>query len=263
MLFPFERVATTGVRALATWEELKTAGRGVPVVIGNDESVEILSEAFNSLRPKKPSLAEILAAADSIGYPGGLIAESLHQSSSVHASPTQDLVRHLDGRMIVSDGSRFELTPEEFWDLWAAMPDEPPPVGEWPAEPSPSVGLTVAIKYDRTPLPEVQIALIPTDDWTTIPAHLRWGGWNGCPRAEYHVAALRSWRNRFGAELIGLSSDRMDLRVARRPDTREQALELAREQYIYCKDIVDQGEGTLSGLAACLISDDWWNFWWD
>jgi hypothetical protein len=138
-----------------------------------------------------------------------------------------------------------------------------PPVGEWPAEPSPSVGLTVAMKYGLTFMPNVYISLIPTDDWTTVPAHLRWGGWNDCPRAEYHVAALRSWRDRFGAELIGLSADRMDLRVARRPDTREQALELAREHYASCSDIVDQAEGTLSPLAVSLITDDWWNFWWD
>jgi|RhiMetdeSRZDD1v2_1073273.scaffolds.fasta_scaffold71170_5 hypothetical protein len=59
--------------------------------------------------------------------------------------------------------------------LWAAMLEEPrqPPVGEWPAEPSPLAGLTVAMK---SLLPEVHIALIPTDDWTTVPAHLRWGG---------------------------------------------------------------------------------------
>jgi hypothetical protein len=138
-----------------------------------------------------------------------------------------------------------------------------PPVGEWPAEPSSSVGRSVAKKYGRTVLPNVHIALIPTDDWTTVPAHLRYGGRDNCPRAEYHVAALRSWRDRFGAELIGLGSDRMDLRVERRPETREQALELAGEHYVYCNDIVDQGEGTLSNLAACLFVDNWWNFWWD
>src|SRR5262249_5046813 len=111
--------------------------------------------------------------------------------------------------------------------------------------------------------PKVHIAIIPTDDWTTIPAYLNWGGWNACPHPEYHIAALRSWRDRFGAELVGLSFDVMNLRVARRPATREAALELAREQYFYCGDIVDQGTGTLSRLAATLMTDDWWFFWWD
>src|SRR6266567_2610402 len=181
MVFPFESVATTGERALATWGKLKTAGRGVPVVIGGDEAVGILTEAFSPSRPNKPSLADILAAAFRICHPNDLV---------MLQKPRQ------------------------------------PAVGEWPAEPSPSVELSVMKKYNLTLLPNVHIALIPTDDWTTVPAHLRWGGWNACPRAEYHVAALRSWRDRFGAELIGLSSDRMDLRVAHRPDTVEQALEL-------------------------------------
>jgi hypothetical protein len=225
MTFPFERVATTGDRALATWGQLKAARRGVPVVMGADEAVRILADAFSPARPNKTSVAAILAAADCIRHPQDLAEERIRAAM-----------------------------------LWEPPP---PPVGEWPATPSPSAGLTVAMNSDQALLHKVHIALIPTDDWTTVPAHLRWGGWNACPRAEYHVAALRSWRDRFGAELIGLSSDRMDLRVARRPHTRAQALELAREHYIYCNDIVDQGEGTVSRLAACLIADDWWNFWWD
>jgi hypothetical protein len=39
------------------------------------------------------------------------------------------------------------------------------------------------MKSDQTLLHKVHIALIPTD-WTTVPAHLRWGGWNACPHAE-------------------------------------------------------------------------------
>ena len=165
-------------------------------------------------------------------------------------------------RMIVTDsnGTR-ELTREE---TRAAMLRERtlPPVGEWPTEPEYNDELSVARDFKGV-RPKVYIALIPTDDWTTVPAHLRYGGWNACPKSEYHVAALRSWRDRYGAELIGLSFDRMDLRVATRPQTRSQALELAREQYVYCNDIVDQGLGTFSKLAACLMASNLWGFWWD
>ena len=114
-------------------------------------------------------------------------------------------------RMIVTDsnGTR-ELTREE---TRAAMLRERtlPPVGEWPTEPEYNDELSVARDFKGV-RPKVYIALIPTDDWTTVPAHLRYGGWNACPKSEYHVAALRSWRDRYGAELIGLSFDRMDLR---------------------------------------------------
>ena len=57
--------------------------------------------------------------------------------------------------------------------------------------------------------------------------------------------------------------DVMNIRVQRKPDTRAAALDLAREHYVYCSDIVDQGAGTLSALAAALMENDWWYFWWD
>jgi hypothetical protein len=218
--FPFERVETSGERALATWQELRTAGRGAPVVLGDDESTARLTSAFDPTSADSGTVADTLSKAERVRYP-------------------EDL---------------------------AAPGAQPPPLGEWPAqiEPLPGPGLTVAYKIgSAVPLQKVHIGLFPTNDWTTVPAHLRWGGWNDCPEPEIHVAALRSWRDRFGAELVGLGPDVMNLRVGRRPKTRADALELAREQYLYCNDIVDQGTGTLSRLAAALMADDWWYFWWD
>jgi hypothetical protein len=56
---------------------------------------------------------------------------------------------------------------------------------------------------------------------------------------------------------------RDDLSVARRPATRDEALELARAQHVYCNDIIDQGVGSYRALAAGLMASDWWFFWWD
>src|SRR5262245_6384758 len=220
--FPFERIETTGEQGLATWEQLKSAGRGSPVILGDDESVAGIMDSYPS-RPNKGAVAKILAAADGIEHPKDLVSHRQEEEES-----------------------------------------EPPPIGKWPTDVSMSIGpsAVVDITTDK-PLDKVHIALIPTDDWTTIPAYLHWGGWNACPDPAFHVAALRSWRDRFGAELVGLGHDTMDLRVTRRPQTREAALELAREQYAYCNDIVDQGTGTLSALAASLKADPWWFFWWD
>ena len=147
-------------------------------------------------------------------------------------------------------------------DLQALRAERRPHLGTWPSEPKSLEGPSVASDY-KGPKRRVYVALIETDDWTTIPAHLRYGGYDACPPAEYHVAALRSWRDRYGAELVGLDSHRMDLRVTRRPQSRAEALDLAREHYAYCPDIVDQDLGTLSKLAACLMANDWWGFWWD
>jgi len=126
-----------------------------------------------------------------------------------------------------------------------------------------SSGLTVVTNYKGGVLPKVHIAIFPTDDWTTIPAYLRFGGWNACPAAEYHVAAMRTWRDRYGVELVGVASDTLNLTVQRRPESRDEALALAREQYVYCNDIIDQGVETYSALAATLMASDWWYFWWD
>jgi Domain of unknown function (DUF4253) len=120
-------------------------------------------------------------------------------------------------------------------------------------------GLSVNRDY-RGVFEKVHIAIIPTDDWTIVPAHLRWGGWNACPAPQYHVAALRAWRDRYDAKLVGLSFDVMTLKVARQPQARAPAIELAREHYAYCNDIIDQGVGTLSDLAAALMANDWWYF---
>jgi hypothetical protein len=264
--FPFELVETTGEQALATWQLLKSAGRGAPVVLGGDEELPQVAEAVDPRWPGWRPVAAILAAADGLTHPEGL----LRFQAEENARPTAYLKRLAEEEPDAPMPTTFVMGPDGLRALsreetHAMMMQDPenPPVGEWPSEVDSSPGLSVAFDLSGKPLRKVYIALIPTDDPTTIPAHLNWGGWNACPHPDYHVAALRSWRDRFGAELVGLSHDCMNVKVARRPATREAALELARQQYAYCNDIVDQGVGTLSGLAACLAADDWWFFWWD
>ena len=237
--FPFEIVETSGEDALARWEELKTAGRGVPVVVGNLAGVlqPFSADEHAMQRP----VQETLAAANSIHIPEGLL-----KMRRDNIAAAMKVLRKLDP----SADSEIE--------------EHEPPLGEWPEAPSGSAGLSVACDV-RTgqPLPKVHIVLVPTADPTTVPAHLRWGNWNACPAAEYHVAALRHWRDRYGAELVGLDMDTMNLRTARKPTSREEAVELARLQYAYCNDIVDQGTYTLNALAIDLMANDWWFFWWD
>jgi hypothetical protein len=224
--FPFGLIETTGDQAFNAWLELKRAGRGAPVVLGNDKSLEILMETLSARTTE--AVADIIRSAERLRHPEDRARQYLLQSDP--------------------DAMPFESEGAE--------------VGEWPAAPSASTGLSVAFDVlSRRPLQRVHIALVPTDDWTTIPAHFLWGGWNECPAPEYHVAALRSWRDRFDAELVGLTFDVMNVRVGRRPDSRGDALTLAREQYLYCNDIVDQGVETLSALAAYLMADEWWYAW--
>ena len=77
------------------------------------------------------------------------------------------------------------------------------------------------------------------------------------------MAHLRGWRDAYGAKLVSITRDTIELKVDRRPASREEALELARQHFAYCPDIVLQGTQTIEALAASLMQSDWWFFWWD
>lgn len=107
------------------------------------------------------------------------------------------------------------------------------------------------------------LCLVPTTVPWTVPAYLPFGGWNECPHDEEHVVFLRHWYEQYGAELVVMTNDILEFAVTRPPQTRDQALALAREQYGYCNDIVTQGTETISNLAASLLDSKVWFFWWD
>src|SRR5208283_4393336 len=77
--FPFERMDVAGQDALSTWEKLKAAGRGVPVVIGDDESFEHLLGPFSPNYPLQRPLAAVLSAAEGIRHPESLAAHKAEE----------------------------------------------------------------------------------------------------------------------------------------------------------------------------------------
>lgn len=271
--FPLKLIETTGAEALAKWRELKSAGQGTPVVLAGEDIMHHFDNLLTPFGPNGPNfpplrpVEEILQASAHIQFPDDLArhkkAESEEAIRKLKAELAANPNLQLPQIMVQKDGKTQTYTREETIVALERGPREPP-VGRWPIWPESSPGLSVAKDtLSGKPAAKVYIGLAPTDDWTTIPAYLRWGGWNDCPAAEYHVAAMRTWRDRYGAELIGMSSDTLDIRVATKPKTRQEALALARDQYVYCTDIIDQGLQTYSALAASLMANDWWFFWWD
>jgi hypothetical protein len=106
--------------------------------------------------------------------------------------------------------------------------------------------------------PIVTLAYIPAQTSADIPAFLKLGSWNAVPDANVFVALLRKWQRDYGAELVALRVDCMDVRVARKPATQEEALILAREHLKFCAT-----GATIAETAAELMETDWWHFWWD
>ena len=277
--FPLKLIETTGEKALETWQQLKSAGQGSPVILGGDDDQESFGSLLDPFGPNGPLVPPprpvdaILQAAAGIKFPEDMVrqqkADAAAAAEKFKAMGAANPNMNLPTMTVTKNGQTRTLSREETIAALAAEqtgtdPDSGAMMGDWPTKTDASPGLSVVSDIlTSKPLPKVYIGVAPTDDWTTIPAYLRYGGWNACPKAEFHVAALRLWRDRYGAELIGLNADTINLRVATNPKTREEAIALARDQYAYCPDIVDQGVSSISALAADLMANDWWYFWWD
>jgi hypothetical protein len=186
----------------------------------------------------RKSTGEILEISNRIRHPDDMISqhandlakarERLPQFSQPKPDvPLPDFIQAALPGISVSTQSREDL-------IATMLRESQPEVGEWTVTAPESSGLSVAFDpQSGAPLPWAHIVILPTDDWTTIPAYLRWGSWNGCLAPEYHVAAFRSWRDRYGAEFVGLSPDVLNIRVRRTPKTRGEALDLARVSLAY------------------------------
>ncbi len=136
--------------------------------------------------------------------------------------------------------------------------------GQWPDEVIGQSGLTIQNDFlTQKPKPEIIIGLFKIENpWETF-AVLNWGGWNSCPHPSEHCAIHSYWYTKYGAEVASITTDVVECIVTKPPLTREDSLRLAREQYSYCADIVDQGVGSISNLAATLMTSRYWYFWWD
>ncbi|MBB5020203.1 hypothetical protein HNQ59_003520 [Chitinivorax tropicus] len=138
------------------------------------------------------------------------------------------------------------------------------PRGDWPDDEEPSEGLISHLDLSTgQPLEKVYIAMVPTTESWKVPCYLKMGGWNECPFPEVHASLFRKWGEEYGARVVAVTSSTIEFEVERPPRTRDEAITLAKEQYVYCIDIVEQGTETIEQLAASLLNGRTWFFWWD
>ena len=76
-------------------------------------------------------------------------------------------------------------------------------------------------------------------------------------------AVVRSWEERFGARVVVVGFDTLQLSVAAPPTTEDAALRVAAEHFAFCPDLVWQGAESLEAYAAAIIDRPTWWFWWD
>jgi hypothetical protein len=77
-----------------------------------------------------------------------------------------------------------------------------------------------------------------------------------------HVAVLRRWHDRWGAELVGLAQSELEVVVSRPPQDEADVMAVAAEQYRYCPDAVED-DGAIEVFAARQVRGQTWHFWWD
>lgn len=198
--------------------------------------------------------------------------------------------------------SGFRRQPERPWDVGELEPCDPDAVGELDAAalledmwriaiPKPEEDETVTAKllapFSRAfpglaaaagpqtsaadvasavallPSP-MRLGLVAASRPADVPAIVGWtGAINYYATAAPLACVLRSWEDRFGARLLHLGFDTMDLLIERPVPSHEAALAIAAEHFAFCPDNIYQGAGSISRYAAALPGGAIWSFWWD
>jgi hypothetical protein len=252
-----DHFAVSGREAIATWFRLRKAvpktGRW-PVLLGSDEELEMIQENLEDGIKEGPTPAKVLAYARRVNT-----ARLFDRWQKIVVENAQEALAECreDGVTEVQAEYEAMLAQEA---AFRGMPRGPWPEGDfWAAD-------EFSIPYDiltKVPHNRVHIGLLPTANSWDAAAFLLFGSWNACPHAHHHVAIMKAWHERYGAEVVGITHDIVEMFVRRPPRSKARALELAREHYLYCDDIVDQGTQTIDKLAATLRGGTVWYFWWD
>lgn len=221
---PFEHLVLPGQEVAATMARLRAERPGiVPVVLGDPAGLA--------------DLAQVIAA-------NATADEVLRQGLAL------DLDAWMKGR--VDEDPAYFTAPD---DAGAVGPE---PGGE---DVEPLAAIRDVLTGDFKPA--VVLGLVPADPPWKVAAEVRPGGWNECPPAAVQLAFFKRWHEQYGAVVTSIAEDIIEFSVARPPQTAAEARRLAREQFIYCPDIVMQGVGSEAALVAMLQGSANWFFWWD
>ncbi|WP_225848210.1 DUF4253 domain-containing protein [Streptomyces sp. HPF1205] len=157
-----------------------------------------------------------------------------------------------------------------------AWPRDPgPPFEDWPGLAPPvavaadsltpaqaagrTVGRLVATGWHE--FKDCRLALVPARRSADLPALLEWSSQAPVPLV---CALLRSWEERFGAQVVSACGNSLHVSVARPPQSLQDAELLACEHVLStAHSIVDDPPTTFPDYATGLVGrSDWW-FWWD
>ncbi|QGK72433.1 DUF4253 domain-containing protein [Allosaccharopolyspora coralli] len=109
-----------------------------------------------------------------------------------------------------------------------------------------------------------RLALVPVDRGADALTTLGWSGAaNHVSRTAGLSAMLRSWEERFGARILRLGPDRLDVSVAAPPQEGAHAAAVAAEHWTFCPDRVLQDADGIGEYATEIRGRRTWSFWWE
>ncbi len=110
---------------------------------------------------------------------------------------------------------------------------------------------------------DVRLGLVRAGSGAEALAVCGWSGPANHARTAKIAAVLADWERRFGAQVVEVGFDTLQLSVPVPPATLAEALPLAAEHTAACPDQVHQGAGSLTAYAEQLVNAHSWYFWWD
>lgn len=116
---------------------------------------------------------------------------------------------------------------------------------------------------DREKTCEIILAKIPVRNPWEVFCWIPMGGWNECPDYTSMMAIFKYWYETYQVAPAVFTSDVLEAYAEKPAQGWTQTAKLAKEQYSFCCDIVDQGVATVDALAALLHQKKIWYFWWD
>lgn len=135
------------------------------------------------------------------------------------------------------------------------------------------------LRHALSALPPAHLGLVSADRPADVPATVGWsvfgvdfynpddfssGEFSPMGVGSLQIGAvLRTWEDRFGARLLRIGGDAiLQVLVERPPRTLERAWHVAAELHAFADEVAGT-EDTVSSIAAHLVNEPIWQFWWD
>ncbi|MFF4284197.1 DUF4253 domain-containing protein [Streptomyces sp. NPDC001633] len=148
------------------------------------------------------------------------------------------------------------------FEQWPSLTPQMPLTSEGPTPQETAASLLAGlIETGRFGLDECRLVLVPAQRSSDALALI---GWSAEAPLPLLCALLRSWEDRFGAQVVALFGSELHVSVARPPVEAEAVNLLALEHVLSTADnIVDDPPTPFPDYAADLVGRTSWSFWWD